>query len=221
MKAPALDPLAERLTVERLGTALILRPLVEGPLVLTAGDLARLSDVLGPDPEIPDTAKTLRCHLRADIGEVAKTDACGSRRPTRAQSATSRPVGPATGEHRMRPTPPPRTVKLSPSDLKKISLAVARKVLAQPAIAGYLDGLAAWGGSPEEVAAAVVRKLSAPAKPAAKTTARPAAKAQKSTAIARVRKLQKELAAQPNPVLQTEIRRRLSFAELEARGGAR
>lgn len=40
-------------------------------------------------------------------------------------------------------------------------------------------------------------------------------------ASARVRKLERELAAQPNPVLQTEIRRKLAFAKLEARGGAR
>ena len=40
-------------------------------------------------------------------------------------------------------------------------------------------------------------------------------------ASARVRKLETELAAQPNPVLQTEIRRKLAFAKLEARGGAR
>lgn len=40
-------------------------------------------------------------------------------------------------------------------------------------------------------------------------------------ASAKVRKLERELAAQPNPVLQTEIRRRLAFAKLEAKGGGK
>jgi len=61
VKAPALDPLEERLAVDRLGEALVLRPRVEGPLVLTRADFARLRDVLGPDPENdPASAETHR-----------------------------------------------------------------------------------------------------------------------------------------------------------------
>ena len=60
-RAPALDPFEERLAVERLGEALVLRPRVEGPLVITRADFARLRDVLGPDPENdPASAEALR-----------------------------------------------------------------------------------------------------------------------------------------------------------------
>lgn len=109
----------------------------------------------------------------------------------------------------MRPTsPPPRTApRISEPQLGKI----LDGVFVSPFIKGYVSGLAHLGIDVSKVKAAAIKKLA----PLVMT------KAPKPGAAARVRKLQKELAAQPNPVLQTEIRRRLAFAELEARGGAR
>lgn len=215
MKAPALDPFEERLAVDRLGEALVLRPRVEGPLVITRADLARLRDVLGPDPENdPASAEALRRRDQRPTSAVAaKADARGPRRPTRAPIETSRRRRADTGtEKSMRATPlSSRTApRLSEAALKKLTLVVGRKVLAQPAIQGVVIGLSAWGGSPEAFAATVVRKLSAPTKTVlSKAPTKP-------SAARRVRDLEARLAKELNPIEAAELRRKTAFARLEA-----
>lgn len=107
-------------------------------------------------------------------------------------------------------TPSRSAPRLSEAALKKLKLTVARKVLAQPKIQGVLIGLSAWGGSPEEVAATVVKRLSAPTKTVL-------SKAPTKPSVARrVRDLEARLAKELNPIEAGEIRRKLAFAQLEA-----
>ena len=203
MKAPALDPFEERVRVDRIGTAFFLRALTEGPIVLTADDLDRLQRSLGTDPEILDPAKTLRCHLKADIGEVAETDACGSRRPTRTPIETSRRRRADTGTEKvMRATPlSSRTPRLPEPQLKVI----IKRVLASPFIKGYVHGLAHLGIDAAKIEEGALKKL-------APLTMK---KAPKPSAAVRIHDLREKLAKERNPVVRAELTRRIEFAKLE------
>jgi hypothetical protein len=205
-RAPALDPLEERLTADKLGDALVIRPRIEGPIVLSRADLDRLRNVLGLGPEILGPAKTLRCcDQRPTSAVAAETDACGSRRTTRTPKRNARPRrAEQDGETSMRvsrlPSGPP---KVSEAQLRTI----VKRVLGQPEIKGYLRGLTAWGGDVSKIEGSVLKKLA--------HLAKPATKALKPSVADRIHDLAKKLAKEGNPVVRAELTRRIEFAKLE------
>lgn len=93
---------------------------------------------------------------------------------------------------------------------------IVDRVIATPRMQALLGGLAHLGIGADAIKKSALRKL-------APLTLRKGTKPTASAAAARARvaRLEKELAAQPNPVLQTEIRRKLAFARLEAKGGSK
>ena len=103
----------------------------------------------------------------------------------------------------MRPTAKSTAIKLPESQLRD----VVRAVLASDYIAGFLKG---WGADPNEIERASLRKL-------ARFVLRKDVKA----AAANVRTLERKLAKEGNPVVRAELSRRLAFAQLEAKVGAR